>query len=739
MIFEPPQHGKFLPATTPIFTPTGWKAHGELKSGDYVYGQDGLPKKVIASTELYMWPVVDVVFQNGQKISCAKEHLWKILVDKDDKKPRHEIICETKDIYNQKNRRSPAIKVSPPFENKQCELPIDPYLLGLWLGDGNSANDGFTTSDAELLKEFELKGYKISVRCGKYHYGILGGFKKQLNSIGVIKNKHIPIKYLLSSKDQRMSLLQGLMDIDGCVDTRGNCEFCQMSGNLANDVYTLVRTLGIKARRAKYRAFLNGKDVGEKTRILFNPDKTEKIFRLARKQKRLSEKTAKDRSDKYFFFFKSISQNQRLEAGNCIQVDGGMYLAGEDMIPTHNSELVSRRLPSFLLGRNPRLQVAGCSYSADLAGKFNREIQRIISDPLYAELFPETRLNSSNVVSSSKGAWLRNSDIFEIVNHGGSYRGVGIGGPLTGNKVDIGIIDDPIKDRLEAQSETYRNRIWEWYLDVFCTRLHNDSQVLLTMTRWHEDDLAGRILSKEDKKWTVLSLPAIKEDNNNPEDIRQVGDVLWEKRHSKEKILSLKVASERTFISMYQQRPAPAEGGMFKAKWFKYYHSMPTMFDRIIQSWDCTFTGGKESDFVVGTIWGKRGADSFLIGLCRGQWDFVETIKQMKIVNDAYPYCQEKLIEEKANGAAIISMLKQQIHGLIPVCPKESKESRAYAITFAFESGNVYFPANSPWVQEIENELKMFPNGKHDDIVDSISQALNRLYLRSSGRLLHMG
>ena len=125
--------------------------------------------------------------------------------------------------------------------------------------------------------------------------------------------------------------------------------------------------------------------------------------------------------------------------------------------------------------------------------------------------------------------------------------------------------------------------------------------------------------------------------------------------------------------------------------------------------------------------------------MARGKWDFVETINQFKEVHKAYPMCQEKLVEEKANGAAVISSLKKKIPGLIPICPTESKESRAFAVTFLFEAGNVFFPANCDWVKAIENELKYFDNGKHDDIVDSISQALRWLFLKSTGRMVHMG
>lgn len=232
------------------------------------------------------------------------------------------------------------------------------------------------------------------------------------------------------------------------------------------------------------------------------------------------------------------------------------------MPPQHGkSELVSRRLPAYLLGINPNLKIIGCSYSADLSSSFNRDVQRIIDDELYKNVFPSTLLNNSNVKSSAKGAYLRNSDIFEVVGHKGFYKSVGLGGSLTGTPADIGIIDDPVKDAIEADSPTYRARAWDWFTNVFLTRMHNDSQVLVTQTRWHEDDLSGRILAKM-KGWEVLSLPAICTGSHNEIDPRQEGEALWKEKHSLERLLEIKESNPRAFHALYQQDPKPFSGGL---------------------------------------------------------------------------------------------------------------------------------------------------------------------------------
>lgn len=240
------------------------------------------------------------------------------------------------------------------------------------------------------------------------------------------------------------------------------------------------------------------------------------------------------------------------------------------MPPQHGkSELTSRRLPAYLLGINPNLKIAGCSYNMDLAKSFSRDVQRIIDNKIYNEVFPEATLNSSNVKTSAKGNFLRNALEFEIVGSTGKYKAAGVCSPLTGNSVDIGIVDDPVKDMIEAESPTYRARVWDWYTSVFLTRMHNNSQQLIIQTRWNEDDLSGRILKYMNKNndWVIVNLPAIKEGFTMTEDPRQIGEPLWPERHSKSKILEIKDADERTFQALYQQDPKPFKGGLVYPSW----------------------------------------------------------------------------------------------------------------------------------------------------------------------------
>lgn len=244
------------------------------------------------------------------------------------------------------------------------------------------------------------------------------------------------------------------------------------------------------------------------------------------------------------------------------------------MPPQHGkSQLTTRHFPAFMLGKRPSTKIAVCCYSATLAQSFNRDIQRIIDDVPYHEVFPETILSESNVTTNAHGNYLRNADIFETVGHRGFVKTVGVGGSLTGTPIDVGIIDDPFKDREEAMSIRIRDKVWSWFTDVFRTRLHNDSQELLIMTRWDEDDLAGRILRTE-SDWVVVTFQAIKE-RDIPGDPRNIGESLWPERHSLERILSIKETSPFTFSSLYQQEPKPSSEALVIPEWSVYDEEPP--------------------------------------------------------------------------------------------------------------------------------------------------------------------
>ena len=256
------------------------------------------------------------------------------------------------------------------------------------------------------------------------------------------------------------------------------------------------------------------------------------------------------------------------------------------MPPQHGkSEGATRRLPAFVLGQDPDKRIAIVSYNAIKARKFNRELQRIMDDDRYYELFPQTLL-AGQASYQEQGRrsrnYARNSDECEIVGYQGSFKTIGVGGSLTGEPVDMLIMDDLYKDAASAWSPVIRQNVADWYDTVASTRLHNDSQQLLVFTRWHMEDLAGRLLEQEGvydpienpQGWLLVSFPAIQNRPPSEQDPRAEGEPLWPERHSLEKLLEIKGRSPTVFESLYQQNPQPSQGLMYEE--FNCYTDLPS-------------------------------------------------------------------------------------------------------------------------------------------------------------------
>ena len=393
------------------------------------------------------------------------------------------------------------------------------------------------------------------------------------------------------------------------------------------------------------------------------------------------------------------------------------------------SEIVSRRFPAYFLGKYPDLSIISVSYSATLAEDFCRDVQRIIDSDEYKAIFPNTKLSDKKDKN-----YKRTSDIFEIVDHKGVYCSAGVGGGITGKGCDILIIDDPIKNRQEANSENTRKKIFDWYSSTAYTRLSPIGGVIMMCTRWHLDDLIGKVLSdKNQKPFHVISYPAIAE---HDEPHRKQGEALHPERFSLEILNEIKsTLSTADWLSLYQQKPVPEGGAIFETSKLRYYDetSEPKRFDQVVGSWDMTFKENKTSDFVVGQLWGRKGSEFYLLDMVRDRMDFVKTLKVFINFANKHKNCNCWLVEDKANGTAIISTLKKHISGIIPITPKESKQERAYAITPYLEAGNIFFPKNQKFTKDLEEEMLQFPAGVHDDTVDSMTQALN--YFRTKKRV----
>ena len=401
--------------------------------------------------------------------------------------------------------------------------------------------------------------------------------------------------------------------------------------------------------------------------------------------------------------------------------------------PQHGkSEIVSRKFPAWALGKNPLLKIVGSSYSADLAQQFSRAIQRTIDSKEYGEVFPNTFLNNQRVKMDTQRGWLRNIDMFETVGYGGFYKAVGVGGSLTGTPADLGIIDDPIKDAMEANSETYRNRVWDWYTDVFLTRMHNHSKQILILTRWHADDLAGRLLEREGDQWTVVNIPAIREDDTDPNDPRQIGEALWEERHSKQRLLDAERRSPRTFAALYQQRPAIAGGNIIKREWFR--HISQAEFDRLhhhepqVFFIDTAYTDKADNGptGIIATC--KIGNDMYVTHAEKVRLRFPDLLRFVPeyVRNHGYTNLSSIRIEPKANGISVIDQMRETtgLNVTQTPTPKDSKETRLNAASPTVECGRVIL-VDGAWNELFTDEVCGFPSKPHDEYVDVLCYAID--------------
>lgn len=399
------------------------------------------------------------------------------------------------------------------------------------------------------------------------------------------------------------------------------------------------------------------------------------------------------------------------------------------------SERVSRRFPTWILKHNPDTRVAIASYELGVARRWGRRIRNDLAE------HPKLELTVRSDTSAAH-EW-------ELDGHRGGVYSVGIGGALTGRPVDLLIIDDPVKGRAEADSEVYREACWDWWTDVARTRLAPGAPVVLIMTRWHEDDLAGRLIKAGG--WDVVNVPA--RADHRPEIGehdplgRAAGEYLPSARGRAAgdwEAIETDVGA-RTWNALYQGRPAPSEGLALKRGWWRYFHAPMWRaqadgsmrvgdVDQVIQSWDMAFKDTKGSDYVVGQVWALRGANAYLLDQVRDRMDFPTTCRAVQAMAAKWPQAHAKLVEDKANGTAVISQLHSIVGGLIPINPTESKQARCAAVSPYVESGNVFLPAPelAPWVAGLVDEAASFPNGAHDDQVDGLTQALNRLLVSDS-------
>ena len=375
------------------------------------------------------------------------------------------------------------------------------------------------------------------------------------------------------------------------------------------------------------------------------------------------------------------------------------------------SEAISHRIPAWYLDLFPHHRVIMGCYGSRLAAKWGRKTRDYFLN------------NDQAITNVSKN---KNAAHDWTTLEGGGMFGVGVGKGVTGEGGNLIIIDDPHKDWAEALSPTFRQNTIDWYDSTLSTRKQPKANIILIQTRWHEDDLTGYLLREQPDVWEHIRLPALAEEDDWLG--REVGESLCPERWSIEALEETKKDMPALmWAGLYQQRPAPLDGNIImRADFNRYIEDPLTMtFDEIIQVWDPTFkeTG---TSMCTGHVWGRKGADFFVCDEFRARVSFVAAIKAIENMTNQWPAAKTKLIEEAANGHAIISTLKNQIPGVIPVPPKGSKTVRLISVSGLFESGHVWVPAKASWTADFIEEHVNFPNGLNDR-PDCTSMALTHL------------
>jgi predicted phage terminase large subunit-like protein len=379
---------------------------------------------------------------------------------------------------------------------------------------------------------------------------------------------------------------------------------------------------------------------------------------------------------------------------------------------------------AWILGRDPRKRILAVSYSENLAGKLASDCMKVLASDWYREAFPLTRIARNRAKKFD----------FETTRGGGRYS-ASVGGALTGRGGDLIIIDDPHKPD-EAGSDVRRARVLDWYASTLLSRCNDpvNTPIILIQQRIHEHDLAGMLLDQGG--WDHLNLQAIC-DEAETFDLgwqgvirREEGELLHADRLPRDLLSEYKTnLGSYVYAAQYQQRPAPLEGGIVKWGWFNSYDTAPQPEgqDEIVQSWDTASSAGELNDYSVCTTWLVRGSRAWLLHLWRGRLEYPDLHRKIQFMSAQWN-ANRVLIEQAGSGLSLIQDLRRSSNlNVIGIVPKQDKATRLMSVSAMIEAGRVMIPMEAPWLADFRRELTLFPNARHDDQVDSLSQFLKWL------------
>lgn len=752
----PPRHGKLCADSTPVLTPTGWTTHGELKVGDYVFGPDGKPTRILAVSEKDI-ANVQFMFSNGDAIKVHKNHEWTLFY-KPNKQWKtlesSEFSQPMKDPRGQGRMRkiwsgergargSKALYGLPKLhavEFPNRTLPLDPYLLGVWLGDGTAGKTTVTMTAEDMAfiaPVFEQHGYSETARHTHTVSGIptvsfaasdetgyhkLSRLKSALIAAGTYTDKCISKQYKFSSIEQRLKLLAGLIDTDGHVELESKrVRIVTSSSRLAEDIKEVATSLGFAPYITEQEPTLSTSGI-QGRQVVYTVAFVPNLPIPTLLPRKAIDGVVKRECDPSLVDVVAVNNP---EPGHCIQVDrvDGLYLVGRNLTPTHNSHLISTLFPAWFLGKFPTKKVMMVSNTTDLAVDFGRKVRNIIADEKYASIFPGISLAAD---SKSAGRW--------STNHNGEYFATGVGAAIAGRGADLLLVDDPHKEgdllngNFDALEKTY-----QWFLFGARTRLMSGGRVAIVHTRWHQDDLIGHLVTDGTKnpkadQYEVFEFPAI----------LPSGKALWPEKFDL-------TALERTKASMptfqwnaqYMQAPTAEGGALIKREWWRVWKKdKPPTCDYVIMALDAAAEKNQRADFTAILTFGVFSDDELtdgashliLLNAINVRVEFPE-LKDLALreYKDWEP--DSFIVEKKSAGTQLYQELRRigvPVTEFTPGRNTGDKVARVNAIADILRSGMVWYPEGRRWAEEVIEQCVAFPFGSHDDLVDTLSMSLSR-------------
>lgn len=760
----PPRHGKPVYNGTMILMGDGSrKPIADVQIGDTVISHRGLPRIVTALVSQGALPCVRITTRAGRQVVAALNHPfltadgWR----------------DAKDLQIGQGLGSVPLPQTVPSQEGR---PVEEFrLAGYFIGDGSTSwNQGgrscaacITAGDPAIEKDIAhcaaTLGFQVQSRTyarkdgiavNARRYDLSKGVRPWLKSTelagGTSRTKRVPSWIFSANTEQIGHFIAAYFGCDGSINRRGGArsdlvaEAYSVNRDLLADVQHLLLRLGITSRVSDK----NGSDFHGKPHASYRLTVTsqdamarfaEAIPLIGGRLERLRGwSVCRSAFDAPLLADQIVSiEDVGKRECSCITVDIDHTYTVEDLV-CHNSLETSQLFPAWYLGRDPNRRIIACSHAAPLALDFSFAVRGYVQSEEYRELFPEVAVAAG---AGEKERWsLANPTLRDGNGYArpylGQYIAAGVEGSIMGRGSNLLLVDDPVKSWEEAMSNTRQEHIWNWFSITARTRLQPGAAIVIIMTRWTEGDLTGRLLQRmqdDDRaeRWEVIHLPAIAEANDQLG--RKVGAPLWPEQFPLDALKALEVeVGSRAWTGLFQQRPAPQEGRIFKRDWWQRYQK----FDRasavrIIQTWDTALETKNRNDYSVCATWaimGKERNQAWLVDVWR---DRVESPELYGKVQSLYAHWRphEVCIEDSSVSKSLIQSLERFTKiPLIRLPPRGDKVARAHSVTPWIEGRRVYLPESAPWLHDFEEEHAAFDNAAHDDQVDTTTMALDRLF-----------